>query len=416
MENSATTQEVISSPSAELLTGWKVLLGSTVGIAIGVISMPVVALSIFMSGFEHDFGWTRTEVSGAFTALIVVLLFTAPIVGLICDRMSARNVVLFSHLGLGAAFLLFSRMGGDFTLFLIGFGLMALLASGASTVAFARIISANFVQARGMALGVGMSGFGITSLLMPLLLVPFVAQNGWRNGFIVLGVTVIATAPLVYALLASATRSPKHQPEIKVGAEGFAFSEAIRSPTFWIMGVAFALISLGISGINVHFVSMMTDVGLSPTRAGALASAIGASTIVIRLVTGWLIDRFDAQYVATGMLVAAAVCLFVFAIGGATFALAGAIAYGLAFGSELDIVGYLTARRFGMRAYGRIYGTLYAAILFGSALSPILYGLTFQRTGEYLLALQGAALCMAVAAVLIFFMPRTVKSQIKVLA
>lgn len=399
---------VRSGPLGELATGWKALVGCMIGIAIGVISIPVVTLSLFMAGFQHDFGWTRTEVSGAYTVLLVVVLLTSPVVGIICDRINPRNVVLFSHVALGLAFLAFSRLGGNISHFILGYGMMALIASGASTVAFARVISANFVQARGFALGVGMSGFGITSLLMPLVLTPYITEHGWRNSFIALGITVLVVAPLVYALLPSAARGLRQRSQLEPQADiaGFTFGEALRSPIFWTLGIAFALISLGISGINVHFVSMMTDIGMSPVRAGAIASGIGASTIVIRLLTGWLLDRFDAHVVATGMVIAAAACLFAFAMD-ARFALAGAIAYGLGIGSEIDIVGYLTARHFGMRAYGKIYGMLYAEVLLGSSLSPMLYGLIFQRTGGYFLALVGASLCLAFAAVLIIRMPRT---------
>lgn len=270
----------------EFTKGWKVLAGSLLGIAIGVISMPVAALSIFMPGLQHEFGWTRAEVSGAFTVLVLVLLVTSPFVGLICDRIRSRNVVFISQLGLAAAFFLFSRIGGNVTHFLIGFGVMALIGSGASTVAFARIISANFVHARGLALGIGMNGFGLTSLVMPLFLVPYVARHGWRDGFVILGVTTLVLAPLVYVLLSGNARVENRQPDAGLEAGGVDFAEAFRSRKYWVMAVAFTLTSLGISGLNVHFVSMMTDAGLSPARAGAIASAIGASTIGIRLATG----------------------------------------------------------------------------------------------------------------------------------
>ena len=395
----------------ELGRGWKILFGCTLGLAIGVISIPVVALSIFMAGFQRDFGWSRTEVSGAYTVLLVIVLMTSPVIGWLCDRVNVRSVTLFSHCALGLAFLGFSRLGGDLTLFIIAFGVMALAASGASTVAFSRVLSANFVKSRGLALGIGMSGFGVTSLLMPLLMVPYVSDHGWRNGTIIVGVVVLALAPLVSVLLPGGKRADEQSPgsTTQVDVSGLTFAAALQKPTFWTLAFAFALISLGVSGINIHFVSMMTDVGMAPARAGAIASGIGVSTIVIRLVTGWLIDRFEAQVIAALMVATAAACLFAFATWGAVFALAGAFAYGLGIGSELDIVGYLTARHFGMRAYGRIYGTLYAAVLAGSAFSPLLYGMVYQQTGQYVLALEGAALCMSVAAVMIFLMPRAAR-------
>ena len=285
---------------------------------------------------------------------------------------------------------------------------MAVLGAGASTVSFARIISANFVKARGLALGLAMCGTGLSNMLMPMLLVPYVAAHGWRDGFVALGIVTLIAAPLVFLLLCKANNAPEAVQEspAAVGIAGASFTQAIAMPAFWLLAVTFLLVALGIGGMAVHFVAMLTDAGLSPGRTGAISSVLGSSMIMVRVLTGSLIDRYHATTVTAVMLILAAMCLLSFATFGASLAIAGAIAFGLAYGSELDIVGFLTARLFGMRAYGRIYGALYSAILLGAAISPVGYGLIFQTTGTYVLALRIASALLACAAFLMLLLPR----------
>jgi MFS family permease len=64
---------------------------------------------------------------------------------------------------------------------------------------------------------------------------------------------------------------------------------------------------------------------------------------------------------------------------------------GFAAGTESDIIAYLASRYFGMAHYGRIYGTLYMPFAIGAAISPILYGMVRDSTGNYDLALIAAA-------------------------
>ena len=56
---------------------------------------------------------------------------------------------------------------------------------------------------------------------------------------------------------------------------------------------------------------------------------------------------------------------------------------GFAAGAESDVIAYLAARYFGMRAYGCIYGFLYAPYGIFSSISPVLYGYIRDTTGSY---------------------------------
>jgi MFS family permease len=389
----------------EFVRGWRVLAGCILGIAVGVVAMPAAALSIFMPGFQADFGWSRTAVSLGGSILVAVLVLTSPLIGWLSDRVAEVRIAIVSMIAMACAFLLFSRMQGDIRVFLFGFGAMALVSSGASTIPFARIISAHFVRSRGLALGFAMMGTGLSGIALPLFLVPFVAAHGWRPGFLVLAAINFAAIPLIWLLLRDA-RPVASREDKAVVVSGAGFGDAIRSRVFVVLALSFALISLAAAGIAIHFVSMLTDAGLSPARAGALASLTGAATIVARIGTGWLIDRIFAPLVATAMMALAALCLLGLGLFGAAAAPLGAIAYGLAIGSEIDLIAYLAARYFGLGAYGRIYGALYAAVLVGSALSPIGYGMVVDATGSYRNALLVASVLLLLSAFLLRTLPR----------
>jgi nitrate/nitrite transporter NarK len=60
---------------------------------------------------------------------------------------------------------------------------------------------------------------------------------------------------------------------------------------------------------------------------------------------------------------------------------------GLGQGAEFDILPYAITRYFGLRAFGEIYGSIFAAVTLGAAIGPLVMGMSFDVTGSYSLAL-----------------------------
>ena len=57
-------------------------------------------------------------------------------------------------------------------------------------------------------------------------------------------------------------------------------------------------------------------------------------------------------------------------------------------GAEIDLLGFVIARRFGRLAYARIFGTCFAITLIGAVLGPIVMASIYDRTGSYDLGLR----------------------------
>lgn len=390
------------TPKQEFQARWKMLVGCMLGIAIGVHSLPYYTAGIFLVPLTAEFGWTRTQASFAPTILMIVLGLAAPFAGALIDRVGERRAALTSLAFVGGGFICLSFQSGEIGLYLGIFAAMALFGAGASTITFSRLIVRSFPSARGTALGIGMIGTGVASSLATLLLVPFIAASGWRSGYLALAVVVLAGAVLILLL----TRETSVQEtEIAEPQFGLPVGEVVRSTTFWKLAAAFLFVALASSGLLVHFVPLLLDVKLPPARAAALASLVGIFLIVGRLAAGVLFDVAFAPRVAAILMAASAAGLAGLALGGADFAIVGALAIGLSFGAEMDLVGYLCARYFGTRHYGRIYGLLYTVVLAGTSLSPLLYGTLRDHSGSYNSALFISAGMLAASVIVFLTMP-----------
>ena len=93
-------------------------------------------------------------------------------------------------------------------------------------------------------------------------------------------------------------------------------------------------------------------------------------------------------------------------VWGVRAAALGAVATGLANGAEIDLIGFMTARYFGLRAFGQIYGILYAVYVVGASVSVWLYGRVFDLTGSYDTALEMAAATLSLSALLFLLLAR----------
>lgn len=415
--NRTPQSETAAAPrrNAEWSIGKGALFGCFVGMMLGPHVLPVYGQGLFVQPLGQEFGWTRLQISFGTTILIVVTALVAPLAGYLADRVNIRFLVAASAIGEGLAFAMMSRLTPNINSLYLWMALMAVLGGACSSMSFSRVIAAYFTRYRGTALGATMAGAGVSSIATPLLLAPYIAAHGWRAGYLALAGTLVIGS----VLLGIFVRMPEKaagdvslRPAVRIH-DGITLGEAFRTTHFWLLALIFGFIAVSIGGLMTQLVPMLVDGGLSPVAAARQASGIGVAILVARLGTGLLIDRFFAPRVATCLLLTAATGLVLIAVGGNRFGFIGALATGLAVGSEIDFIAYFVARYFGLRAYGRIYGVLYVFLMLGTALSPVLFSITYQNFGSYLPAVWAAAGGLATAAALCLFLPAfpTAKSE-----
>jgi hypothetical protein len=248
-----------------------------------------------------------------------------------------------------------------------------------------------------------MIGTGVASSLATMLLVPLIDERGWRAGYLALAIVIAIGAPLIWLLTRGSSRP--QQMETMPG-HGVTVGTALAGMTFWKLVAAFFLVALASAGLLIHFLPLLIDAEIPLTRATSIAGMIGIFLIVGRLSAGVLFDLAFAPRIAAALMAASAGGLAALALGGAEYALLGALAIGLSFGAEMDLVGYLCVRYFGTLHYGRIYGLLYTVVLAGTSLSPLIYGALRDHHGSYTGALGMSSILLVASALVFLTMPR----------
>lgn len=393
----------------EFKAGGLVLFACFVGVATGLASLSYYTAGIFMTSFEQEFGWSRAQISAQSLLGVGAIAIFAPFVGMLVDRFGTRYVSTISLFFYALSFFLLSKFTTSLTSFYLISLAAAVLAIGTTPITFTHAITGWFNKARGLALGMALVGTGVTGILAPLFLTPYVDENGWRSGLQVLGVIVFIAAIFVGIFLKDAPKLEDVSGPIEnAEAEKTTTLSQTRSTrsVFILLAFIFFLVAIAVSGLIVHFIPMLKDAGVAPAKAGQFAAVIGLSIICGRIVTGFLIDRFFAPRVAAILFGLSALGYAVFAFGGPNFAIFAAIAVGLSMGAEVDLIAFLTSRYFKLSSYGKIYGSLYVVFVVGAAISPVAMGCVFDRFGAYDLAIIVSVLCLAASAFLSLLLPK----------
>ena len=178
--------------------------------------------------------------------------------------------------------------------------------------------------------------------------------------------------------------------------------EVWRTSTFWLMGMAFFLVSMSLSACLVHMVPLLTDRGISDQNAAFAISLLGGASLLGRVGTGYLLDRFLAAYVAMCLFCGSALGVFMLRVEvSGSLVFFAAFLVGLGLGAEGDIMAYLVSRYFGLRAFGEIYGYILGIYTLGAVIGPILMGIDFDFMGSYRMVLGLFSVVTLIGALLI---------------
>jgi MFS family permease len=408
--------------ASEFRRGWRVLLASSLGVACGASPIPLYAIGVLAVPLTEAFGWGRADVMLAILPLTLALVVSVPFIGALADRIGVRPVVLGALAGFGVTWAALSLLPGSLPVYYAMWFLIGLVGGGSTPVGWTRGVVGWFVANRGLALGITLIGTGITGLLLPPYAAWLVETVGWRNAFLGMAVLPLGLAlPVAWKLFHEAPGTAPAGAGTPAGRAvtdggvpptaspaGVTLREAMRNYRLWVLAIVILLVGIQTAGTITNFVPLLQDRDYSAVEAARIAGLIGVTIMFGRLFTGFLIDRFWAPGIAFPLLILPAFACI--ALTGTeitpTVAVLAAMAVGLAAGAETDLVAFLTARYFGLKHYGRIYGLLYAFFALASGLGPFMFGRGFDLAGNYDLVLYAAAGMVVVGATLLLTMGR----------
>jgi MFS family permease len=384
---------------------WLLVLVCAAGIGVGVSALPFYTQGLFIEAWIADFGWTRAQASLGILGSTLALAAVLPFIGSIVDRYGLVTPVMISLLGLSAAYVLLGLFVHSIATFVILAMLQAILGSASSPLAYTRAINTVFNKQRGLALGVALSGAGVAATFGPTLISNAIDAFGWRGAYFAMALFTLVVGAVIVIVLSrlNGAKTPKN---IDTEAASKDFKIAKASRTYWTIMAAIFCLSLGLGGLMIHFVPILLDLGLPTSAAVKIAGVIGIAVVLGRLLVGFAVDRIFAPWVAIAILFTCICGVLALALLGSTVAVPAAFVIGFSVGAEVDLIGYLVARYFGIHAYGQIYGRQYSAFLIATGLSPVILGAVRDATGTYTASLFIAAAFMIVSAALFAKLPK----------
>ena len=381
---------------------WLIVCGSFVALALGAQPMVLIAFTVLMPAIIVETGWSRGEISLAALAFTLAGAAAMPVFGRLIDRFGLLRCIAIGAPLFLAALASISMTSANPAHFLMLYGILGLLGTALTPLPYAKVIAQTFDARRGLALGIAMAGTGFGSALIPILANATIGGVGWRMTYVVLASLSALGALTGVALIRSGTRTQAMGAAPAASAPAQAASPAAPAPRggllFGKLAVLVLLASVALNGIPAHMAAIAGDRGVSGGFAAALVSVAGLSSLVGRIIAGWLLDRWHAANVGGLFFLLAIIGILALMSDNSTALLpVAACLFGLALGGEIDLVGYMVSRYFELRRYGELYGWLLAIFTIGAGLGAYVMGLAFDRTGSYTIALAGFAATLAVA-------------------
>ncbi len=379
---------------AERLGIWCLSIGQTIGYACFYYIFAALLLT-----WDTSLDWGKERLTFALMVAILVGAAVSPFAGRMIDDGRGRWL-LSGGMFLGALALVSLGSAQSYPVFLLCWVLLG-IAQGSSLYepCFAFVTrTTGTAAARNITKITLLAGFAST-LAFPAG--AFLAEAlGWRGATWSFALVAgLIGAPVLYAGATMIECCPHdtRTPERKARNRD-AVRSALRRPEFWLIFAAFPLIGLTEGLILTHIIPILTDAGLSLSKAVFVAALFGPMQVAGRLAMMWLSGRVGALAMTTlsfvGILTAVSALMVVEDVPAAAYA------FSLVFGASYGLISILkpviTAEVLGRTGFGAIAGLMAMPFLISLAISPQI-GSTLERIGGYELALNASAVAACLA-------------------
>jgi sugar phosphate permease len=371
------------------------------------------SFGIFFSPILEEFRWSRGDIALMMSLNLLTYGFLAPFAGGLADRWRPQvfipaGIIILGAATAGCAFA--TRLWHFYLLFGV---LMSIGSAFSGWPVFAPTLMNWFVKRRGLVLGLGQMGGGLSFVYS--VFVEFTIRNfGWRHAFLTLSFILMATLlplfllfffyrPRDKGLMAYGAEESQPLPQLRAekkenrGAPPSerVLTEVLQARQLWFLVASYALYwGIGTYMVMAHQVRFLLDKGFSSVFSASIFALLGTMMFFGQL-SGFLSDwlgREKTHTLAAFLSIAGlgtlwgvndashAGLVYVFGI---LFGYGAGLAIPVSFAASADI--------FHGRHFGMVGGLLLGGMGVGGILGPWLGGYLFDISGSYKSAF---ALCM----------------------
>ena len=354
--------------------GWKTVLAGAI-ISCWGYGCWYYGISALFTPLLAEYGWTRAQLSLAFSMRSIEGGLEGPFGGMLIDKYGERKVTIISTViaSIGLISILFVK---DIWQFILVWGFIVSL--GFNLGLYDTVNSAVakwFVRKRGKALSFVTLGGGLGGPIIVPIMAWFIINYGWRSALIFVAISMlIICLPLAwfwmkdgppedYGLLPDGDIVIARKSETDVADDyiveeyNFTPQEALRTRSFWMVLGAFVL-SGGITAmITLHQIPYLQDIGIDTMAAAGVLGLMATMSLPGRVVFAWLSDKLGERKTLMISYAMKTIALLIFITArGLPQILIFVIIYGIGYGGAIPVQTSLRASYFGRKAYATITG------------------------------------------------------------
>lgn len=382
---------------------WRVVGGMSMNLALGSL----YAWSVFVAPLEKQFGWKRAQTSNVFTIAVVVFALTFIVAGRLQDKFGPFWVSLTGGVLVSLGFFLCAYTQSLNYLY-VCFGVIGGLGNGFGYATPIPVMAKWFPDKRGLAVGLAVAGYGGGSAVFgPLANLKLIPAYGVATTFQILGVIFLVMTVFGALLLKNPPAGYKPAgwapaPAAKAAATAYDFtpSEALRTPAFYFMWIAYALgCSAGLMVIS-QLVPFAKSVGIGSAALATMGLVVGAiGNASGRILSGWMSDAIGRLNVLRLMIAVSMIAMPILYLVGGNVSLLYATVFVVywCYGTQLSVNASTCSDFWGTKNAGLNYGMLFSAWGVAGIIGPRIGGVLFDKYKNYQIAFYTAAVLAGVA-------------------
>ncbi|XP_069501667.1 monocarboxylate transporter 13-like [Ambystoma mexicanum] len=278
--------------------GWMIVLS---GFMMNALSYGVIrSVGVFFVEFVHLFNRSSSEVSWISSIAIAVQQFASPVGSALSMLFGARAVVMAGGV-LAFLGILLASFGNSLLHLYLTLGAMTGFGWALAFAPTMGTIPKYFLRRRALALGLALTGNGVSSFLFSPLFQALIDAYSWRGALIILSAVVLNLC-ICGALLRpipALENASRHLKELQQPSKCALFLRKLasvfdlslfRNRGFLVYSVGMLLIGTGYFVPYVHLVPHGKDLGLSNYEAAFLMSVTALADAASRLFSGCFAD------------------------------------------------------------------------------------------------------------------------------
>lgn len=342
----------------------------------------------------EEFGWSYTQISFAASLRGLEMGIFAPLIGFLVDRFGSRKLILCGTITVGFGLILLS-LTQSLAMFYGSFLFLAFGAGGCASVVIMTAVANWFRKNVGIALGVAMSGFGASGLLVPII-VRLIDVYDWRGTLIILGLgmwilgiplsLVIRNRPEQYGYLPDGELSADPITNLENQRKGveIGIKEGLKKRSFLYLILAEAIRMMTLAAVVIHIMPYLSSVGMSRATAGLVAGAMPLFSIIGRFGFGWLSDVIEKRHVMAMTFLFMGVGMLAFCYVHVMWVVyLFLLVFSSGYGGSMVLRGSILREYFGRDSFGKMIGITMGSASIGGIIGPTLAGWTFDTLGSY---------------------------------